>query len=659
MSTHRQNDAALIIYRVGPVLCCATSHPVMAVIQPPTVTRVPGSSARRPGIVTYSGRVVPITDLRVAFGVEETDWQSPGRLIIVDLGDHQVGFHVDRIGDVIPWPDEGWGPLPNMLPRDVFSRTWRRNEQIHLFADFDRLDALQADGVLRQYIEQLQQSAPQHSQPKPLEPLSAPPQTNRSRTSAQKPPAESPATSSFKSPVRQLTANETTSMDVPGLSAPTPNPVPENPSMQAPARTDNSRSKIPRVPAAKPPLAGRSTSPAPREPMKKAGSDSMSPDSPVKQPPAETVTRQTQRSQRTEIAKPRPQHQGGTGRQSTGRDTQKNVPPRSVTTALSPPRPSPESHPAPSAAPANSAPQPSSQITSIASPPMFPTRESPTSKYDRANDKSIWPLALLAVLLVTSGTLAWRWLAPENKPGALLTALPEVTARSPDTIEPDTENQSGKGVPETPESTRINRSAADQTHLAPAPDLVSTDAPAVDSVPSTNIAEEITLIEPAPTAVDPDELVANADNENAATAFQARILREDGGITIVLNTPRDADAIKTPIEPEQANTGTDVTQAADTTQEPDSDLAAEPRAVTPQSHKTRTLNPVPPKPWRQQGNKPTHQPLWSTLLPRRLFTNLFASSSRAIRSGILQSAMSATRFATLSWPSSAIFAILT
>lgn len=157
MSTNTQTTSALLLYQVGPVHCCAPSQAVRAVIEPPPFTRTPGSSERRPGIFRYNRQIIPVTDLRVGFGVEPQQRQKPGRLIIVDFGDRATGFWVDGIHNVVAWPGEGWGPLPALLPRGIFTRTLQLDDRIHLYAEFAQLDRLQTDGYLRDYIHHLEQ----------------------------------------------------------------------------------------------------------------------------------------------------------------------------------------------------------------------------------------------------------------------------------------------------------------------------------------------------------------------------------------------------------------------------------------------------------------------------------------------------------------------
>lgn len=155
MATLTDTDA-LLIYRIGPVLCCAPGLHVEAIIEPPSLTQLPGTSDARPGIFKHSIGVISVSDLRYCFGLDRTEWKQPGRMIITKLEAGNIGFWVDEIIDVIQVPASGWGALPPHIPREAFSRTLLLKDKIHLYAEFENLYGLRSSGYLSQYINQLQ-----------------------------------------------------------------------------------------------------------------------------------------------------------------------------------------------------------------------------------------------------------------------------------------------------------------------------------------------------------------------------------------------------------------------------------------------------------------------------------------------------------------------
>jgi len=150
------NDA-LLTYRVGPVLCCGPTLPIVTITPPPAkLTRIPGTSTAEPGIFKHGPDIISATDLRYRFGVKPENWKQPGQVIIAKHADLTRGYFVDEIIDVTHFPETGWGQLPAYLPRGVFSRTLVIDKKIYLYAEFEKLSQLQGSGYLSDYIAHLE-----------------------------------------------------------------------------------------------------------------------------------------------------------------------------------------------------------------------------------------------------------------------------------------------------------------------------------------------------------------------------------------------------------------------------------------------------------------------------------------------------------------------
>ena len=161
MISHKDSNA-LIIYRVGPVLCCGSSLSVDSIILPPALNHPPGTSNTRPGVFRHAGHIFSVIDLRRVFGVpEEQINTTAGRVIVTEVEAGRTGFWVDEIIDVIEMPMQGWGSLPTSIPRGIFTRTLLLNEQIHLYAEFEKLSTIKGSGYLHQHIETLVQAQAQ------------------------------------------------------------------------------------------------------------------------------------------------------------------------------------------------------------------------------------------------------------------------------------------------------------------------------------------------------------------------------------------------------------------------------------------------------------------------------------------------------------------
>jgi chemotaxis signal transduction protein/LysM repeat protein len=196
MTSHHiiSDKNALLIYKVGPVHCCSPALNIETIILPPVLHHTPGSQDFA-GVFHHVRGMVSVVDLRQRFGVDETDRVSPGRIVIAEVSGGLAGFWVDDVGDVCPWPQQGWSQTPPLVPRTIFKRTLLHKQHIHLYADFDDLFKCRESGYLRQHIQTLKEKAGAVEQA-----------TTLSTTSAHHPAATSPVTPGAASPVTSTPA---------------------------------------------------------------------------------------------------------------------------------------------------------------------------------------------------------------------------------------------------------------------------------------------------------------------------------------------------------------------------------------------------------------------------------------------------------------------
>lgn len=73
---------------------------VAQVVKPPAVTWVPRLPSHFLGIVSIRGAVVTLVDLRQLMGLDITSWPRTSRILIVEIGDEQIGLLVDSVTQV-------------------------------------------------------------------------------------------------------------------------------------------------------------------------------------------------------------------------------------------------------------------------------------------------------------------------------------------------------------------------------------------------------------------------------------------------------------------------------------------------------------------------------------------------------------------------------
>lgn len=79
------------------------------------ITRVPRTPSFVKGVINLRGVVTPIIDLRNRFGLEEAVYAESTRIIIVAVGELEVGLIVDSANDVIDIPVDAIEPPPEVV----------------------------------------------------------------------------------------------------------------------------------------------------------------------------------------------------------------------------------------------------------------------------------------------------------------------------------------------------------------------------------------------------------------------------------------------------------------------------------------------------------------------------------------------------------------
>ncbi len=78
-------------------------------------TKVPGAAAQVAGLVQIRGRVVPVVDLRVVFGLASISPTLDSRVVVMKTAERVVGLLVDSAREVLKIRGEDFHPPPAVL----------------------------------------------------------------------------------------------------------------------------------------------------------------------------------------------------------------------------------------------------------------------------------------------------------------------------------------------------------------------------------------------------------------------------------------------------------------------------------------------------------------------------------------------------------------
>ncbi|MEW6171650.1 MAG: chemotaxis protein CheW [Bacillota bacterium] len=79
-----------------------------------TITDVPDMPTYVKGVINLRGKVVPVIDVRLRFGMEERAYDDRTCIVVINIENHAVGLIVDRVSEVLDIPKSDVEPPPKV-----------------------------------------------------------------------------------------------------------------------------------------------------------------------------------------------------------------------------------------------------------------------------------------------------------------------------------------------------------------------------------------------------------------------------------------------------------------------------------------------------------------------------------------------------------------
>ncbi len=92
---------------------------VIEVIGMQKITPVPEMPGYLKGVINLRGQVIPVTDVRMRFGLEEKIYTERTCIIVVNVRESFVGLVVDSVSDVLDIPEDRMEPVPRVNQRET------------------------------------------------------------------------------------------------------------------------------------------------------------------------------------------------------------------------------------------------------------------------------------------------------------------------------------------------------------------------------------------------------------------------------------------------------------------------------------------------------------------------------------------------------------
>jgi purine-binding chemotaxis protein CheW len=91
----------LVTFRLGREEYGVDIQSVQEIIRTTGITPVPGAPNHVRGVINLRGKIVPVVDLRLRFGLAPAEESDQRRIIVVEIGDKRLGMLVDSVSQVL------------------------------------------------------------------------------------------------------------------------------------------------------------------------------------------------------------------------------------------------------------------------------------------------------------------------------------------------------------------------------------------------------------------------------------------------------------------------------------------------------------------------------------------------------------------------------
>ncbi|OOP55666.1 MAG: chemotaxis protein CheW [Candidatus Brocadia carolinensis] len=106
------------------------------------ITPVPQTPSYMKGVINLRGKVIPVVDLRLKFGFQETDHTKEACIIVVEVKDKLTGVLVDTVSEVLDVRSEDLEPAPHLgegINTEIFLGMAKIKNKVKILLDIDKI----------------------------------------------------------------------------------------------------------------------------------------------------------------------------------------------------------------------------------------------------------------------------------------------------------------------------------------------------------------------------------------------------------------------------------------------------------------------------------------------------------------------------------------
>ena len=102
------------------------------------ITRVPQAPHYCEGVINLRGKVIPVIDLRLKFGLASKERDKDTRIVVCDVAGFQIGMIVDAVHEVLRIPGSAIEDIPTIVTsvgQDYIRGVAKLNDRLLMFLD--------------------------------------------------------------------------------------------------------------------------------------------------------------------------------------------------------------------------------------------------------------------------------------------------------------------------------------------------------------------------------------------------------------------------------------------------------------------------------------------------------------------------------------------
>lgn len=116
---------------------------VTDIIEMQKITEVPDMPNFIKGVINLRGKVIPVMDLRLRFGIPEREYDDRTCIIVVNIDNQAIGFIVDTVAEVHDIYEKDISPAPNFKSdsgkEQYISGLGKIGEEVKILLDVKRI----------------------------------------------------------------------------------------------------------------------------------------------------------------------------------------------------------------------------------------------------------------------------------------------------------------------------------------------------------------------------------------------------------------------------------------------------------------------------------------------------------------------------------------